>query len=276
MRIDENTKYLARIHTKANARGLNIYNPYFEDMGVNAIYSLFYNNTPDKLLEACMKLGYVALNTAGFESDPEFAKLIDEFDHSSELVGHVGYLKNENGKWKAYYQGGEGLLAALLQKFPITDQEIVIVGAGNVATSLIDTIRIHNLKPKKLTLVNRTIAKAKELASRLELIDEVRSIEELPSLKGDILINCTHIGGRDEDKIYSREVLSNFKGVGDVTFEIESPNIIEVAKSLSIPYSSGWDFFTFQGKVFLENALGIEIDPLVLRRHVENGLRSVV
>jgi len=276
MRIDENTKYLARIHTKANARGLNIYNPYFEEMGVNAIYSLFYNNTPDKLLEACMKLGYVALNTAGFESDPEFAKLIDEFDHSSELVGHVGYLKNENGKWKAYYQGGEGLLAALLQKFPITDQEIVIVGAGNVATSLIDTIRIHNLKPKKLTLVNRTIAKAKELASRLELIDEVRSIEELPSLKGDILINCTHIGGRDEDKIYSREVLSNFKGVGDVTFEIESPNIIEVAKSLSIPYSSGWDFFTFQGKVFLENALGIEIDPLVLRRHVENGLRSVV
>jgi shikimate 5-dehydrogenase len=276
MRIDENTKYLARIHTKANARGLNIYNPYFEEMGVNAIYSLFFNNTPDKLLDACMKLGYVALNTAGFESDPEFAKLVDEFDHSSELVGHVGYLKNENGKWKAYYQGGEGLLAALLQKFHITDQEIVIVGAGNVATSLIDTMRIHSLKPKKLTLVNRTIAKAKELASRLELIDEVRSIEELPSLKGDILINCTHIGGRDEDNIYTKEVLSNFKGVGDVTFEIESPHIIEVAKSLSIPYSSGWDFFTFQGKVFLENALGIEVDPLVLRKHVENGLRSVI
>ena len=276
MRIDENTKYLARIHTKANARGLNIYNPYFEEMGVNAIYSLFFNNTPDKLLDACMKLGYVALNTAGFESDPEFAKLVDEFDHSSELVGHVGYLKNENGKWKAYYQGGEGLLDALLQKFPITDQEIVIVGAGNVATSLIDTIRIHNLKPKKLTLVNRTIVKAKELASRLELIDEVRSIEELPSLKGDILINCTHIGGRDEDNIYTKEVLSNFKGIGDVTFEIESPHIIEIAKSLSIPYSSGWDFFTFQGKVFLENALGIEVDPLVLRKHVENGLRSVI
>jgi len=276
MRIDENTKYLARIHTKANARGLNIYNPYFEEMGVNAIYSLFFNNTPDKLLDACMKLGYVALNTAGFESDPEFAKLVDEFDHSSELFGHVGYLKNENGKWKAYYQGGEGLLAALLQKFHITDQEIVIVGAGNVATSLIDTMRIHSLKPKKLTLVNRTIAKAKELASKLELIAEVRSIEELVSLKGDLLINCTHIGGRDEDNIYTKEVLSNFKGIGDVTFEIESPHIIEVAKSLSIPYSSGWDFFTFQGKVFLENALGIEVDPLVLRKHVENGLRSVI
>jgi len=276
MRIDENTKYLARIHTKANARGLNIYNPYFEEMGINAIYSLFYNNTPDKLLDACMKLGYVALNTAGFESDPEFAKLVDEFDHSSELVGHVGYLKNENGKWKAYYQGGEGLLAALLQKFPLTGQEMVIVGAGNVATSLIDTMRIHSIKPKRLTLVNRTIGKAKEIASKLELVDDVRSLADLASLNGDVLINCTHIGGRDEDKIYTKELLSNFKGIGDVTFEIESPNIIENAKSLSLPYSSGWDFFTFQGKVFLENALGIEIDPIVLKKHVEKGLKSVI
>ena len=142
MIFNENTKLIARVHSKPNARGLNIYNPYFEETKVNAAYILFYNNTPQKLLDACRELEFVGLNTAGFETDPEFTKLITAFDDSSKLVGHIGYLKLENGKYKAYYQSGEGLLKAILSKFDVNDKELVVVGAGNVATSLIDTIRL--------------------------------------------------------------------------------------------------------------------------------------
>lgn len=276
MTPNENTKFIARIHTKPNARGLNVYNPFFEDQGINAQYILFYQNTPEKLLNACRDLGFVGLNTAAFESDHEFSKLIKNFDHSSELVGHMGYLKLENGEYKAYYQGGEGLLSALLQKFPLQDQEIVIVGAGNVAKSLIDTMDIKGIKPKKITLVNRTLETAKNVAKMLPSINEVKPLSEIGNLQGDVLINVTYIGGRDEDVIYTEEILNNFGGVGDVTFEIEEPNIIKLAKKLNKPYSTGWDFFTYQGKVFLDGILGISVDAKVLKGYVEKGLRTVV
>ncbi|MCC7303870.1 hypothetical protein IT418_00410 [bacterium] len=116
MIFDENTKLLARIHTKPNSRGLNIYNPYFEEMNVNAAYVLFYKNTPKKLLDACKNLGFVGLNTAGFESDSEFSKLITNFDHSSRLVGHIGYLKYEGDEYKAYYQGGGRIVTGNFKK----------------------------------------------------------------------------------------------------------------------------------------------------------------
>jgi shikimate 5-dehydrogenase len=276
MTPNENTKYIARIHTKPNARGLNIYNPYFQEQGINAMYVLFYQNTPERLLNACKDLNFVGINTAGFESDSEFAKLIDNIDDSSKLVGHIGYLKNENGKLKAYYQGGEGLLAALLQKFPLEGQEIVVVGAGNVAKSLIYTMQKKGLKPKKLTLVNRTLSKAEAVAGILKNIDQVKPLSELGTLKGDVLINVTFLGGRDQDDVYTNDVIKNFGGVGDVTFEIEEPNIIKIAKSLNKKYSTGWDFFTYQGKVFLENVLDETIDASILKKYVEQGLRTVV
>jgi len=276
MTINENTKFIARIHTKANARGLNIYNPYFEANNINALYVLFYQNTPEKLLNACRDLGFVAVNTAGFESDPEFTKLVTNFDESSTTVGHIGYLKNENGQMKAYYQGGEGLLAALLDKFSIAGQKLVIVGAGNVAKSLLFTMQEKGITPEEITLVNRTLAKAEELKQKFSNISEVKPLTDLATLKGDVLINCTYIGGRDEDTVYTSEIINNFAGVCDVTFEIENSNLVKLAKELNKICSTGWDFFTFQGKVFLENVLDIPIDANVLKKYVEQGLTSVV
>lgn len=276
MIFNENTKLIARIHSKPNARGLNIYNPYFEEMKVNAAYILFYNNTPQKLLDACRGLQFVGVNTAGFETDPAFTKLITAFDDSSKLVGHIGYLKLENGKYKAYYQGGEGLLQAILSKFDVNHKELVVVGAGNVATSLIDTIRLKGLTPKKITVVNRTLDKAISLTKKIKNIDTVLPISELNNVRGDILINATHVGGSAKDDIFSEQIINNFKGLVDVTFETEETNLTNLAVKLKLPYVSGWDFFTYQGKVFLENVLGIEIDEKVLRKHVANGLKSTI
>ena len=51
MKIDENTKIIGRFHTKPSPRGLNIYNPFFEEAGINAVYLLFYNPDPKILVE---------------------------------------------------------------------------------------------------------------------------------------------------------------------------------------------------------------------------------
>lgn len=245
-------------------------------MNVNAAYVLFYKNTPHKLLDACQDLGFVGLNTAGFESDSEFSKLITNFDRSSKLVGHIGYLKYEEDNYKAYYQGGEGLFQAILKKFDIDNKELVIVGAGNVATSLIDTIALKNKKPKKITIVNRTYERAKALTEKLSNIDNIQTLSELGNISGDILVNATPLGGGATDDVFNENIVSKYKGVVDVTFETENTNLTTLAKKLNIVCSSGWDFFTFQGKVFLENVLEIDINEEVLKKHVSNGLKTIV
>lgn len=73
-----------------------------------------------------------------------------------------------------------------------------------------------------------------------------------------------------------RKLLPSLFRLGDVTFEIEEPNIIKLAKALNKTYSTGWDFFTYQGKVFLENVLGEPIDAQELKKYVEKGLKIVV
>lgn len=273
---NENTKLIARIHSKPNARGLNIYNPFFESEGINAQYLLFYNNTPEKLLKGLLDLGFVGANTAGFENDPEFKKLISNFDESSSFIGHVGYIKNEDGAWKAYYSGGEGLLAAIFNRTGLEGKDIVIVGAGNVSRSLILSITKRGIKPKSITILNRTIEKAKEVALKFNIKIDVKPLEELSKCKGDILINATPLGYKEEDNIYTDDIVKNFNLIVDVTFEIEDTNLIKLARKLKKDHITGLDFFTFQGKVFLEDVLEIEVDPVKLRGHVKRGLSEVI
>ena len=276
MDIDANTKFIARLHTQPNARGLNIYNPYFEETGTNALYVLFYGPDPKKLMNGIRDLNFVGGNTAGFETDHGFAKLIDNFDSSSKFVGHVGYLKNIDGKFVAFYQGGEGLLAAISAKYDLEGKEIVIVGAGNVAGSIIFTMQNKGIKPKKVTLINRTTDKGMVLKKRLTIIDEVKPLSGLNDCKGDILINATPIGVTQPDELYTKDIVNKFETVTDVTFEKEDTNLIDLARKLNKTYITGWDFFTYQGKVMLENLLDTKIDAKVLKKYVEKGLKSVI
>ncbi|MCC7303869.1 NAD(P)-binding domain-containing protein [bacterium] len=170
----------------------------------------------------------------------------------------------------------EGLLQAILKKFDINNKELVIVGAGNVATSLIDTIALRNIKPKKITIANRTYGKAKLLAEKLPNIDNILKLSELGNTSGDILINATELGGSATDDVFNEDIVSKYKGVVDVTFKTENTNLTTLAKKLNIVCSSGWDFFTFQGKVFLEDVLGIAINVEILKKYVYEGLKTNV
>lgn len=272
---DGNTKIIARLHKQYSPRGLNIYNPYFEEVGVNAVYLLFSNPDPLPLVTGIKDLNFAGAISVGFETDAEFAKLVDEYDESSKIVGRVGFIKNNNGILKGYYQGGRGQLLAIQSVSTVADKELVIVGAGNVVTSLLSEISRLDKGPKSVKIVNRTTGKAEEF-KKYKFVKEIGGLEMLSQLRGDILINATDIGGNIEDTLYTQEVIANFEIVSDVTFQKENTNLIELAKKLKKKYATGWDMFTYQGLVVLETILDIKIDPQILKRHVVAGLSETV
>ena len=276
MIINTDTKVIGRFHTQKSGRGLNIYNPFFEEAGINAAYFLFYAPTPKPLVEGLRNLNLAGAVTVGFELDPEFPKLLDRLDPVSLYVKRVGFIKNQNGKVTGFYQGGKGILRAIQKATEVTDKNIVIVGSGNVTKGLLLALNDLPNKPKSIQVFNRTLENIERLKTDFSFISGIETLDKLPTATGDILVNATDIGGKVEDSFYTESIIKNFETVVDVTFEKEDTNLINLGKKLGKKYSTGWDMFTGQGQVVLETILEQEIPWDILRKHVVSGLSQVV
>lgn len=272
---DGNTKVIARLHKQFSPRGLNIYNPYFEETGTNAVFLLFYNSKPKTLVEEIKDLNFTGAVSVGFETDAEFVELIDECDETSKIVNRVGFIKNINGKLRGYYQGGKGQLLSIQSVSNIAGEDLVIVGAGNVVVSLLEEISKLPKLPKSVVVLNRTQEKLNGF-KKYSFVKEVGGLDTLPVRKGNILVNATPFGGKENDTIFNDELIRNFDVVSDVTFETENTNLINSAKKLGKKYATGWDMFTYQGLVVLETILDIKVDPVILKKHVIAGLSQTV
>jgi shikimate 5-dehydrogenase len=276
MNINADTKIIARLHTKASPRGLNIYNPFFEEAGINAIYVLFYDTDSSKLISGIRNLNMAGAITAGFESNDQLPNLLDELDDVSKYIGKVGFVKNDHGKFIGSTQGGEGLLRSIQNISNIAGKKVVLIGGGNIAKALLFNINKLDSKPSEVVIFNRDMSKLEKLKADFNFISEIKPLTDLHLESGDILINATDIGGSEEDGLYTESIVNNFNQIADVTFEKENTNLVNLARKLNKKVSTGWDMFTFQGQVILESILETTIDPVLLKKHVVNGLSEVV
>lgn len=275
MKIDANTKVIGRFHREASPRGLNIYNPYFQENKINAIYVLFHNQDPKVLIDGFRSLNLTGAITAGFESDMVLPTLLDDIDESAKFIGKIGYITNDNGKLIGHTQGGLGMFRTVTSIVDLNNKDLVIVGAGNIARGFLFEIEKAEINCN-ITIYNKTLSKAEELAKRFSNIHQVSAFEELTSARGDIFVNLTRIGGSVNDYSFPEKVVGRFSHVVDVTFETELTPLVSTAKKLGKKVATGWDMFTYQGQVCLEGLLGIKVDPVVFKKYVSAGLSEVV
>jgi len=261
MKIDENTQVMLRLHRKDNNRGLQIYNPYFQETGLNALYLLTHNPDPKPLLEGLRNLNFAGAICAGFETDTSFAKLLDELSPVSQAIGKVGIVINENGKLRGHYQGGQGLYQSIVSKYgKLAGKKIVMLGAGGVAEGLLLEMKNQKDVPE-ITIVNRTLAKAENLAKKYNL-KQALPFSELESTSGDVFINMTGIGSpwnSGQDYEFKPEFIKKFSFIADATFVPIEPQLIQVAMEVGVDYAPGHRMFLYQAGVCLKEILGHEI-----------------
>ena len=91
---------------------------------------------------------------------------------------------------------GVGLIRDLLdnQHIPIERQRILLLGAGGAVRGVLPALL--TLKPAKLTLVNRTVKKAEQLAEDFKTIGDIvpSAYQDLDSDPFDLIINGTSAG----------------------------------------------------------------------------------
>lgn len=275
MVIDENTKLVGRFHPKVSPRSLNIYNPFFQEVGLNAVYLLFTNDDPKVLVDSMRSLNMVGAVNAGFESKEGLLNLFDSLDETSEFLGKVGYISNEDGKIVGHAQGGLGMLKTIKLTGDFEGKKIIIAGAGGVAKGLLFEIEKSGIKCD-VVISNRNVEKANDLKNRFSFVSQVLGFDDINSVSGDVFVNLTHIGGRVTDFSYPEIFLQKFEAIVDVTFEIEETELIKSAKKLNKKYATGWDMFTNQGLVVMEGIFKQDFDFDILKKHVVAGLSQVV
>ncbi len=128
------------------------------------------------------------------------ARLVDELDPAARRIGAVNtVLVLEDGRTRGLNTDGAGFLANLRQQAPQWRAEggpVVVLGAGGsaraVATALLDA------GVPALRLVNRTVARAAQLAAELKGLGPIASAgwDNLEHALADaaLLVNCTSLG----------------------------------------------------------------------------------
>jgi len=178
-----------------------MFNAAFKSLGLN--YSYVAVRVPKKFLTDAVG-GIRAMGIAGLNvTIPHkiaIMNLLDELDDSAVSADAVNTVKNQQDKLIGFNTDGEGALRALEEKIgKIRGRRVLLLGAGGAARAIAFSIARAGAE---LTIANRTVARAKALASAIEqkLGVNAQSISiDRPRLKKcledkEILINATSVG----------------------------------------------------------------------------------
>lgn len=174
------------------------------------------------------------------------ARLVDELDPAAKRIGAVNtVLVLEDGRTRGLNTDGAGFLANLRQQAPQWRAEggpVVVLGAGGsaraVATALLDA------GVPALRLVNRTVARAAQLAAELKGLGPIASAGwgDLEHALADaaLLVNCTSLGMTDQPPLeIELEALDPRAVVADLVYAPLETGLLATARRRGSPTVEG-------------------------------------
>lgn len=224
-----------------------IHNAAFEQLKLNYVFLAF---KVERLEEAMM--GIRALNLKGVSvTIPYKIDVMDYLDDVEDVARHIGAVNtilNRDGCLLGYNTDWIGAIMALEEKIELKDKKAVLLGAGGAARAI-----AFGLKKKgaDLTILNRTVKKADNLASELNC--QHGGLELLASLHPDILINTTSLGmyPKLDDTPVEKKWLKDML-VFDIVYNPRKTRLIEEAEQNGCTTITGLEMFVNQAALQFE------------------------
>ncbi len=192
--IDHNTDIYGLIgNPVAHSMGPVLHNTCFQAEDINAVYLPFRVEDISSFIN-----GFKTLNVSGYSvtipHKQAIMGLLDELDPLAASVGAVNTVVNRGGRLKGYNTDSTAATKVIEEGLAedgttLKGKKVTIVGAGGAARAVAFGLK---QKKAKITVVNRTEARAEALAGDLGC--GYRGLSELGKLDTDILVNCTSVG----------------------------------------------------------------------------------
>lgn len=260
MPIDENPTVVAM---EAAFRGLGL--PYL------------YNGVlvrPEDLADAVRGIRAMHLKGANVTVPHKIQVMehLDEIEPDAALIGAVNTLYWKDGRLCGANTDGKGFVISLRQAgLDPAGRRFVLLGAGGAARAV--AVELALAGAEKLTIVNRTLRRAQDLADLLR--EKTPAQAEAVAWEGayavpanaDFLVNCTDIGlypdpnmpNVDPDSL-RRELI-----VGDVIPNPPRTRFLQLAESRGCRTFDGLSMLANQGVISLQRWSGLEADAAAMK-----------
>ena len=242
-----------------HSKSPDIYNYLFKKHGLNGTYisiELTKDNLPEFIDTYAPAMNLAGINVTMPLKDA-VAKTATNLDKTSSLLGAVNTLDLTTGK--GYTTDGKGMVLSLIyQGFNIKDKNIVVMGAGGAAKSVVYELSQHS--PASLTVLNRTKEKAQDLADMAGNVQADSLFEINKYINNcDLLINCTSMGmsGKPQMDLSLADCLNSNTFVYDIIYEPRETELLKKAKAKGCKISNGIDMLICQALYAFEIYTGI-------------------
>ena len=229
----------------------NIHNSAFRELDLDCTY-IAYKIPKNELnygLDALKKIKISGFNVT-IPHKIDIMKFLDGTDEDSKLIGASNTVTNQNGVLTGYNTDMQGFLDPIIQReLDIKNSNILLYGAGGAARAIIVAFAKQNAK--KITIVNRTIEKGKELeelGKKLGLNSEIISLENFEGNKNkyDFVINSTSIGMKNEIFPISQDLIDEDSVVYDIVYKPINTDLIKKAKNVNATIIYGYEMLLGQ------------------------------
>jgi shikimate dehydrogenase len=170
-----------------------MHNAGYKELGIDNEFVFVGTNVKEADLETAIK-GIRALQVLGvcvtLPHKTAVMKYLDAIDETAQHIGAVNTIFNKDGKLTGYNTDWLGVVTPLEKLTNLSGKSVALIGAGGAARSVIFGITKQG---GKVTIFNRTVAKAKELAEEFSVnyatIDKLEMVMDM-----DIIFNATSVG----------------------------------------------------------------------------------
>lgn len=266
-----------------------MHNAALDELGLNWRY-VGCEVDPERLREAiegARHLGFVGLNLT-VPHKQLAVSLMDELDESAREWGAVNTVvfgrRDDSGDWipvgqgdakggpvlaRGYNTDADAIIRALNEDLGIEPRSarVLLLGAGGAGRAA--ALRLASEGVSVLYLVNRTVARAHELAAEIEARYPAVEIHVgYPDGDVEIVLNATSLGLKPGDgspfdgDLYS---LGQADGVYDMIYRPSSTPLLDQARAAGCKTANGLGMLLYQGAAALELWSGLPAPVEVMR-----------
>jgi 3-dehydroquinate dehydratase/shikimate dehydrogenase len=225
-----------------------VHNAAFDALGLDAVYLPFKVTDVRAFLEGFEPFDLRGLSVTIPHKEAMLA-LVDDAEDLAARIGAVNTVTIRHGRRYGCNTDVGAALGAVERAVrragmePLSDRRVLILGAGGAARAIAYGLRA---KTGGLTVANRTVERARRLGA--ELGAEACSLDEMPAVEPDVLVNCTSVGmwPRVEESPVPRNMLRPGMVVFDCVYNPVRTRLLREAEAAGAVTVTGLEWFLDQ------------------------------
>lgn len=280
-RIDGKTRVYGILgHPVRHTLSPHMYNPLFDQLGLNAVYVPF--EVPLGLLPEAIRglraLGIVGVHLTAPHKEAVIPHL-DRLSREAQVIGAVNVVLNRQGMLYGDNTDGRGFLRSIQRSlgFEPHGKTLALLGAGGSARAVAFTMA--RVGAARLEIFNRTVSRAERLASEVQFHHPDCSVQIHPleeqafgavSEALDAVVDCTCPDPGSPVNRLPLHALPAHALICDLNYHNPSSGLLANARALGRITHTGQSMLVHQGAMSMALLAGLTIKPELLEGYLSS------